>query len=56
MQAREILHGLKGMHIVGGDQVEVAPAYDPLGSITALAGATIAADILYLISESLDNN
>ena len=56
MQAREILLGLKGLKIVGGDQVEVAPAYDPLGSITALAGATIAADILYLISEALDNS
>ena len=55
IQAREILHGLRGLKIVGGDQVEVAPAYDPLGSITALAGATIAADILYLISEALDN-
>lgn len=55
MQAREILLGLKGLRIVGGDQVEVAPAYDPLGSITALAGATIAADILYLISEALDD-
>ena len=55
LQTREILHGLRGLKIVGGDQVEVAPAYDPLGSITALAGATIAADILYLISEALDN-
>ena len=55
LQTRDILHGLRGLKIVGGDQVEVAPAYDPLGSITALAGATIAADILYLISEALDN-
>jgi agmatinase len=55
IQTREILHGLRGLKIVGGDLVEVAPAYDPLGSITALAGATIAADILYLISEAIDN-
>ena len=55
IQSREILHGLRGLKIVGGDQVEVAPAYDPVGSITALAGATIAADVLYLISEALDN-
>ncbi|MEE8371576.1 MAG: agmatinase [Sphingomonadales bacterium] len=55
IEAREILHGLKGLRIVGGDQVEVAPAYDGPGAITALAGATIAADILYLISEALDN-
>lgn len=51
-QAREILFGLRGMKIVGGDQVEVAPAYDHAGSITALAGATLAADILYLITEA----
>jgi agmatinase len=48
-QARELLFGLRGLNVVGGDQVEVAPAYDALGQITALAGATLAADILYLI-------
>ena len=53
-QARALLLGLKGLNIVGGDQVEVSSAYDQTGSITALAGATIAADILYLISEALD--
>lgn len=51
-KTRAILHGLRGLKFVGGDQVEVAPAYDAVGSITALAGATIAADILYLISEA----
>jgi agmatinase len=49
-QARELLFALRGLHVVGGDQVEVAPAYDALGQITALAGATLAADILYLIA------
>ncbi|MCF8475026.1 MAG: agmatinase [Emcibacter sp.] len=53
MQGRAILKGLKGLQVVGGDLVEVAPAYDPIGSITALAGATLACDILYLISETL---
>jgi len=48
-QARELLIALRGLNVVGGDQVEVAPAYDALGQITALAGATLAADILYLI-------
>lgn len=48
--ARAILHALRGLKVVGGDQVEVAPAYDPVGQITALAGATIAADILHLIA------
>ena len=43
------MFGLRGLDVVGGDQVEVAPAYDALGQITALAGATLAADILHLI-------
>ncbi len=47
--ARRILKGLAGLRVVGGDLVEVAPHYEPAGQITALAGATIAADILYLI-------
>ena len=49
-QARELLFGLRGLNVVGGDQVEVAPAYDSPGQITALAGATLAVDILYLIA------
>ncbi|WP_321395582.1 agmatinase [Emcibacter sp.] len=53
MQGREILRGLKELNVVGGDLVEVAPSYDPIGSVTALAGATLACDILYLISEAL---
>jgi len=53
LQGREILRGLKGLEIIGGDLVEVAPAYDPIGSVTALAGATLSCDILYLISETL---
>jgi len=48
-QARELLFALRGLNVIGGDQVEVAPVYDAPGQITALAGATLAADILYLI-------
>ncbi len=49
--AREVLKALAGMNIVGGDQVEVAPHYEGPGQITALAGATIACDIMYLMIE-----
>jgi agmatinase len=49
-QARQILKGLAGLNIVGGDQVEVSPPYDSPSQITALAGATLAHDILYLIA------
>lgn len=48
-QARQLLFGLAGMNFVGADLVEVAPAYDAAGQITALAGATIAHDELYLL-------
>jgi len=51
MRGRELLRGLQGLNITGGDLVEVAPAYDLPGAITALAGATLLCDILYLISE-----
>lgn len=47
--ARHVLQGLAGLNIKGADQVEVAPHYETAGQITALAGATIAADQLYLL-------
>ena len=46
-QALEIIRGLEGINIVGMDIMEVAPAYD-VGEITALAGASMAAEILCL--------
>ena len=46
-RALNILRGLKGLDIVGMDVVEVAPAYDQ-SDITALAGATVALEMLYL--------
>ncbi|MEX0302293.1 MAG: agmatinase, partial [Leisingera sp.] len=46
-QAQEIIRGLAGIDVVGMDVVEVAPAYD-ISEITAIAGATIANDLLCL--------
>lgn len=46
-QALEIIRGLAGIELAGMDVVEVAPAYD-VGEITALAGATLAAEMLCL--------
>jgi agmatinase len=46
-QALEIIRGLAGINLVGMDVVEVAPAYD-VGEITALAGASLAAEFLCL--------
>ncbi|MDG1437635.1 MAG: arginase family protein, partial [Emcibacteraceae bacterium] len=53
MMGRKILKGLTGINFVGGDLVEIAPAYDPIGCVTAVAGATLGGDILYLLSEAL---
>lgn len=48
-QALAILGGLAGIDFVGGDVVEVTPAYD-VSDITALAGATIGLEFLYLFA------
>lgn len=45
--AQAILRGLAGINLVGMDVVEVAPPYD-VAEITALAGATLAVEMLYL--------
>lgn len=44
-QALSILRELAGINVVGMDVVEVSPAYD-VGEITALAGATIAFEMI----------
>ena len=49
----KILRGLAGMNIVAADVVEVAPAYDH-ADITALAGATIGLEIMYLMASCED--
>lgn len=50
-QVRGILRGLQGINLVGMDVVEVSPAYDH-AEITALAGATIALELLCLYASS----
>jgi agmatinase len=47
--ALQILRGLAGLELVGMDVVEVAPAYDPT-AITALAGATLGLEFMYLVA------
>jgi agmatinase len=47
-EALAILHGLKGLDIVGGDVVEVAPQYDATTN-TAQAGAQMLFEILSLM-------
>jgi len=48
-KALKIIRGLKDVNIVGFDLVEVNPAYDH-ADITALAGATILLEYVYLLA------
>ncbi len=47
-QALEIVRGLRGMNVVGGDLVEVSPPYDPSGN-TALLGANLLYEMLCVL-------
>ena len=51
LEAQQLLRGLKGLNLVGGDVVEVAPPFDITGN-TALVGATMMFEILTLIADS----
>ena len=47
-QALELIRGLKGVNIVGGDLVEVSPPYDPSGN-TALTAANLLFELLCVL-------
>ena len=50
-EAIRLLRGLRNLHLVGADVVEVSPPFDPSGG-TALAAANIAFELLCLLAES----
>ena len=52
--AQRMIRELRGLNLVGGDVVEVAPPFDPSGN-TALVGVTMMFEILCLISEVVAN-
>ncbi|MFX0093262.1 MAG: agmatinase [Candidatus Hodarchaeota archaeon] len=52
IEAQTLLRGLRGLNLIGGDVVEVAPPFDPSGN-TALVGATMMYEILCLLAESV---
>ena len=54
-EAQEVVRGLQGLDLVGGDVVEVAPPFDPSGN-TALVGATFMFEILCLIADRVARN
>lgn len=37
-EVQQIFHGLKGLNVIGGDVVEVAPQYDPTSNTAQVAG------------------
>ncbi len=47
-EAQAILHGLRGIDIIGGDVVEIAPQYDPTSN-TAMVGAQMLFEIFSLM-------
>ena len=50
--AQKMIRGLRGLDLVGGDVVEVAPPFDPSGN-TALVGATLMFEILCVLADAL---
>lgn len=50
-EALQLLRGLRGLDVIGGDIVEVSPPYDP-GGTTALAGASLLFELLCLAAEA----
>lgn len=51
LEAQRLLRGLRGLNLIGGDVVEVAPPFDQTGN-TALVGATMMFEILCLVADS----
>jgi guanidinopropionase len=52
LEAQLMLRGLRGLDLVGGDVVEVAPPFDPTGN-TALVGASIMFEILCVVADAV---
>ena len=53
-EAQRMIRGLRGLDLVGGDVVEVAPPFDPSGN-TALVGATMMFEILCILADAVDH-
>ncbi|MFQ5741812.1 MAG: agmatinase [Acidobacteriota bacterium] len=50
VEALALIRGLRGLHLIGADVVEVSPPFDPSGN-TALVAATMMYEILCLLAE-----
>jgi guanidinopropionase len=54
LEAQLMIRGTRGLNLIGGDVVEVAPSFDPSGN-TALAGATMMFEILCVLADAVAN-
>lgn len=52
-EALQLLHGFRGLNLIGADVVEICPPLEP-GTLTAMVGCNIMFEELCLISENLD--
>ena len=52
LEAQLMIRGLRGLNLIGGDVVEVAPPFDPSGN-TALVGATLMFEELCVIADAV---
>jgi arginase family enzyme len=52
IEGQAIVRGMQGLHLVGGDVVEVSPPFDPTGN-TALVGAAMLFEILCVLADSV---
>jgi arginase family enzyme len=50
--ALRLLHGIRGLDVIGADVVEVCPPLEP-GTLTATVGANIMFEELCLLSEAI---
>ena len=51
LQVQQIIRGLRGANLIGGDVVEVSPPYDPSGN-TAIVAGRMMWELLCVLSES----
>lgn len=51
LEAQMMVRGLRGLNLIGGDVVEVAPPFDQTGN-TALVGATMMFEILCVVADA----
>ena len=52
LEAQLMIRSLRGLNLIGGDVVEVAPPFDPTGG-TALVGATLMFEILCVVADAV---